>query len=50
MWYGYAFFMEEFYECNLRAYLMRVQTEPPINVAKDVFDQVSVFKGHIYIS
>ena len=38
-WYIYAFFIHASYDCNLRAYLMQVDKEKPINTAKDIVEQ-----------
>ncbi len=38
--YFYAFMVHSFYDCNLRAYLMRADLEPVVDNAKDIFEQV----------
>ena len=38
-WYIYTFFIHASYDCNLRAYLMHVDSEKPIDTAKDIVDQ-----------
>ncbi len=38
-WYIYTFFIQASYDCNLRAYLMQVDKEKPIDTAKDIIDQ-----------
>ncbi len=38
-WYFYILFVQASYECNLRAYLMAVDKEPPVDNAKDIYDQ-----------
>ena len=38
-WYVYTFFIHASYDCNLRAYLMHVDEEKPIDTAKDIVEQ-----------
>ena len=38
--YIYAFMIHAFYDCNLRAYLMKSDFEPVVDNAKDIYDQV----------
>ncbi len=38
-WSIFTFLIHASYDCNLRAYLLRVDTEPVVETAKDMYDQ-----------
>ena len=38
--YFYAFMVHSFYDCNLRAYLMKADYEPIADNAQDFYEQV----------
>ncbi len=40
--YFYALMVHAFYECNLRAYLMSKDSEPVVDTAKDIYEQVGL--------
>ncbi len=39
-WYIYTYLIHQFYDCNLRAYLMSVDLEPLIDSAQDIHENV----------